>query len=144
MAKVSFSVKGDNVNATRIDLNARQFKLVVDEPANLGGTDDGANPVEYLLAGLAGCLNVVGHTVAKEMGIKINKLSVEVSGDLNPARFMGQSNAERAGFQNIETVLHVDTDADKATLKEWLEKVEDRCPVNDNLSNTTPVSVKLG
>lgn len=74
---------------------------MVDEPADLGGTDAGPNPVEYVLAGYAGCLNVVGHLVAKEMGMELKKFAVEVAGDLNPARFMGQDTPERAGFQQI-------------------------------------------
>ena len=45
--------------------------LIVDEPEALNGTDEDANPVEYILAGFAGCVNVVGHLVAKELGFKI-------------------------------------------------------------------------
>jgi len=45
--------------------------MTIDEPDNLGGTDAGANPVEYLLAALSGYLNVVGHLVAREMGINL-------------------------------------------------------------------------
>ena len=61
MAKLTFSINGKNANATRLDVKARSFSVVVDEPADLGGTDAGPNPVEYVLAGYAGCLNVVGH-----------------------------------------------------------------------------------
>jgi uncharacterized OsmC-like protein len=35
----------------------------------------------------------------------------------------------------------VDTDAYEETLKRWVEAVEDRCPVSDNLGNSTPVRV---
>src|SRR5690554_7369291 len=90
MTKLTFAINGENRNATRLDVDARQFRVVVDEPVQLGGSDAGPNPVEYILAGYAGCLNVVGHLVAKEMGMSIHKLSVEVSGDLNPARFRSE------------------------------------------------------
>ena len=36
-----------------------------------------------------------------------------------------------------------ETDADEATLKTWIEKVENRCPVSDNLANATPVNITL-
>lgn len=143
MSKLTFSINGENKNVTRLDVNARQFKIIVDEPASLGGTDQGANPVEYILAGYAGCLNVVGHLVAKELGIIINNLRVEVSGDLNPARFMGLSFDERAGFLGLHVKLQVDSDADEVTLEKWLHQVESRCPVNDNLANPTPISISL-
>lgn len=142
MTKLTFAISGENRNATRLDVDARQFRVVVDEPVALGGNDSGPNPVEYILAGYAGCLNVVGHLVAREMGISIHKLSVEVAGDLNPARFLGQSFEERSGFQEIRVNLQVYSDSDEATLARWLEVVETRCPVYDNLANTTPV--KLG
>lgn len=143
MSKLNFSINGENKNATRLDVNARQFKIVVDEPAPLGGADEGPNPVEYILAGYAGCLNVVGHIVAKELGIKLNKLVVEISGDINPARFLGLSFDERAGFQSIDVKLQIDSDANDVTLLKWLKIVEDRCPVNDNLTNPTPVKIAL-
>ncbi|WP_370696129.1 OsmC family protein [Brachybacterium muris] len=37
----------------------------------MGGDDAGANPVEFVLAALVGCLNVVIHTVAKEKGVEV-------------------------------------------------------------------------
>lgn len=143
MSKLNFSINGENKNATRLDVNARQFKIVVDEPAPLGGGDEGPNPVEYILAGYAGCLNVVGHIVAKELGIKLNKFVVEISGDINPARFLGLSFDERAGFQGIHVKLQIDSNADEVTLVKWLKIVEDRCPVNDNLTNPTPIKIAL-
>lgn len=143
MSKLNFSVNGENKNATRLDVNARQFKIVVDEPAQLGGNDEGANPVEYILAGYAGCINVVGHLVAKELGINLKKLSIEISGDINPARFLGLSFDERAGFLGLHVKLQVDSDADEQTLNKWLQIVESRCPVNDNLANATPVKLAL-
>ncbi|MCK9410938.1 MAG: OsmC family protein [Prolixibacteraceae bacterium] len=143
MGLLNFSIKGGNENPTKFVANARNFKVIVDEPAALGGTDHGPNPVEYLLAGYAGCLNVVAHLVAKELGIEIKKLAIEVDGDLNPAKFLGQSNDDRAGFQSINVSINIDTDADQLSIDKWLKEVENRCPINDNLRNTTPVNVKV-
>jgi len=117
--------------------------MVVDEPKSSGGTNEGANPVEYLLTALAGCINVVGHVVAKEMGIDIKNMEIDLEGDLNPARFMGVSKTERAGFQEIRVKIKVDSDASEETLKNWLGTVEDRCPVNDNIAHSTPVKISL-
>jgi uncharacterized OsmC-like protein len=76
------------------------------------------------------------------MRVSSESLSVEVAGDLNPARFLGQSFKERSGFQEIRVNLQVYSDSDETTLARWLEAVETCCPVYDNLANTTPV--KLG
>ena len=143
MSDLKFSVIGESNSSTQFIAKARQFKLIIDEPNDLGGTDEDANPVEYILAGLAGCINVIGHIVAKELGFKIKKLNIEVSGDLNPNKFLGVSNDERAGFKSIGLNLIPETDADINTLSKWLTIVEERCPVKDNLNNKTPVKLSV-
>ncbi|MBD3862674.1 OsmC family protein [Olleya marilimosa] len=143
MSDLKFTVTGNSTSATQFIGQARQFKLVVDEPEALNGTDEAPNPVEYILAGFAGCVNVVGHLVAKELGFKIEKLDIEVSGQINPNRFLGVSQDERAGFKIIELNLIPKTDASIETLAKWLEIVEARCPVRDNLSNKTPIKISV-
>ena len=143
MSELTFSVKGHSASEAKFIAKTRQFKLVVDEPEGLGGTDENANPVEYILAGLAGCINVVGHLVAKELGFSIQKLHIEVSGNINPDKLFGVSNAERAGFKEIDLKLIPETDASIEKLAEWLRIVQDRCPVKDNLTNITPVKVSV-
>lgn len=141
MSDLIFSVQGESASAAKFVAQTRQFKLVVDEPEDLGGTDENANPVEYLLAGLAGCINVLGHLVAKELGFTIKKLKIEITGNINPSKLFGSSSDERAGFKKIDLKLLPETDASIETLVEWLRIVEERCPVKDNLTNITPVNV---
>ncbi|WP_034061385.1 OsmC family protein [Lacinutrix jangbogonensis] len=143
MSDLKFTVTGKSTSATQFIGEARQFKLIVDEPEALNGTDEDANPVEYILAGFAGCVNVVGHLVAKELGFKIDKLNIEVSGYINPNKFLGASNNERAGFKSIELNLVPETEASIEILVKWLEIVEARCPVRDNLSNKTPIKISV-
>lgn len=143
MSDLKFSVNGESNSSTQFVANARQFKLIIDEPNDLGGTDQDANPVEYILAGLAGCINVIGHIVAKELGFEIKKLNIEVTGDINPNKFLGVSDSERAGFKSIGLNLIPETDADINILSRWLTIVEDRCPVKDNLNNKTPVKLSV-
>ena len=143
MSDLKFTVAGESTSATQFIGKARQFKLVVDEPEALNGTDADANPVEYILAGFAGCVNVVGHLVAKELGFKIEKLNIEVSGEINPNKFLGASEEDRAGFKRIELNLVPETDASIEILTKWLEIVERRCPVRDNLSNATPIKISV-
>lgn len=143
MSDLVFSVRGESASAAKFVAKTRHFKLVVDEPEDLGGTDESANPVEYILAGLAGCINVVGHLVAKELGFTINKLNIEVSGNINANKLFGVSDDERAGFKKIDLKLVPETDASIETLAKWLRIVQERCPVKDNLTNSTPVNVSV-
>jgi uncharacterized OsmC-like protein len=136
----TFSVSGESETATRLAVSARGFDFVVDEPENLGGEDQGPNPLEYQLGALGGCLNVVGHTVAREMDIDIESFDIDLEGDVDPAKFMGKDMEPRAGFQEIRVDVDVESDASEADLREWLEAVEERCPVSDNLGNPTPIA----
>lgn len=143
MADISFSVKAHSENPTKTVVKARTFQMIIDEPADLGGTNDGANPVEYILAALSGCLNVMCHVVAREMNINLRGVEIQLAGKLNPDKLFGKETADRAGYKEIDVVINPDADADRATLEKWLETVESRCPVSDNLNNPTPVHIKL-
>lgn len=143
MSDIIFSVKGESNSPAQFIAKTRQFQLIIDEPEGLGGTDESANPVEYILAGLAGCLNVVGHIVAKELGFTIDKLKIEVVGNINPDRLFGASENERAGFKKIDLKLIPETDAPIEILVKWLKIVQKRCPVKDNLMNITPIGISV-
>lgn len=143
MGTVKFATTANSESATRTAVTARQFQIIIDEPKSLGGSDYGPNPVEYILAAVSGCLNVVGHLVASEMGFSLKGLAIEAEGDLDPARFQGKSYNERAGYKEIRIKLKPDADADIKTLEKWKAAVCDRCPVSDNLKEATPVSITL-
>jgi uncharacterized OsmC-like protein len=143
MSDIQFKVQGTSLSDTKLRTQARQFEIDVDEPQGLGGKDEAANPVEYILVGLAGCINVVAHTVAKEIDIKIDALKIDVSGGLNPNKFLGVSETERAGFKGIEVNLNFQSNANPTELKLWLAEINKRCPVKDNLFSTTPVNLSI-
>lgn len=135
-------IHGKSENATKMNLTSGKFKMVIDEPPSLSGTDDGPSPVQVLLMSLAGCLNVTGHEVAKQRGLKLIGMEIKIEGVMNPCAFIGCSFEERAGFQHIQVT--VDADMPGATQEEidaWLEETENRCPVTDNVRADTKISV---
>lgn len=141
MKDMKFRVKATSASPAKTVVKARNFEIIVDEPEDLGGSNEAANPVEYVLAAFAGCLNVMAHVIAGEMNIELRGLEIDLAGDLNPARLFGLSYEDRAGYKQIEVILKPDTDADEETLKKWVDVIMDRCPVSDNIQNTTPVKI---
>lgn len=135
-------VTGESESPTKLGVAVRDFSFVIDEPANFGGTDTGPNPVEYLLASLAGCMNVVIHMIAQERGVEVRALRLTVKGELDPSRLMAHPTENRAGFQKIVVIADIDSDADAAELDEVLRLSELRCPVSDNLNHDTPLEVR--
>lgn len=104
---------------------------------------DAPSPIEYVLAGYAGCINAVGTLVAKELNIDFKTLQVAVSGDIDVDKFYGRETTARAGFPKLKVTIKLDADISKKELKNWLDIVESRCPVYDNLVNPTPIEVDL-
>ena len=143
MSDLTFKIEGEAQTPARIAASAREFIIVVDEPPALGGDDQGADPVEYLLASYAGCINVVAHLTAKELGIKLSGLRIQIEGNINPARLFGKSDEDRAGFKQIEVLFIPETDASQEEIENWIATIKNRCPINDNLANPTPLTFNL-
>jgi len=137
-------VHGESASATRLNLTSGKFKLVIDEPESMGGTDASPTPVQVLLMGLAGCLNVTGHLVAQQQGLELQGMQIKISGDLDPSAFLGRSFEARAGFQRIEVTIIADApDATEESLRAWVEETERRCPVTDNIHAETEIAIAV-
>ncbi|WP_027847467.1 OsmC family protein [Marinococcus halotolerans] len=115
--------KGMNTEST-----SANHKIVIDEPANMGGTDEGANPLGTLLASLAGCENAIANFVAKEIDFDLQGIEFDVQGELDPNGMMGKGDA-RPYFQRITVNAEVHTSESKERIQELQEKVDARCPV---------------
>lgn len=139
----TFEATAISTSETGLRVSTREFEWLVDEPESLGGGNIGPNPVEYVLGALLGCLNVVVHIVAKERGVTLTSFSATAQGHLDPSKFLGKNLDVRAGFDTIEVNIEVEGDADAAELDEIARISESRCPVSDNLANSTDVTVKI-
>jgi putative redox protein len=58
-------------------LRIRDHELIVDEPAEQGGDDEGPNPQELLAASLASCTAITMEMYAKRKGWEIAPIEVE-------------------------------------------------------------------
>jgi len=56
---------------------------------------------------------------------------------------MAQPTENRTGFQAIELIADIDSDASPADLEEILRLSEQRCPVSDNVGAETPIAIRL-
>lgn len=141
--ELKFSISSISESPAKTKIKTRGFDLIVDEPEALGGTNQAPNPVEYILAGYAGCINVVAHIVAQELDFSLENFRVDIDGYLNPNRLLGRSLDERAGYKSIDVKLETSTAIDPELKQRWLSEIEHRCPVNDNLTNATPISFSI-
>jgi uncharacterized OsmC-like protein len=119
----------------------KPFVMDNDEPAVLLGEDNGANPVEYVLHALAGCLttSLVYHAAAR--GIKLDEVESKFEGDLDLHGFLGLDDNVRNGYENIRVTFKIKADVPEETLDELVRLAQKRSPVFDIVTNSVPVSV---
>jgi uncharacterized OsmC-like protein len=156
LAKFNFKARGKWVNGghNRTTINefygacqnfqrSQSFVFEKDEPPALLGEDHGANPVEYVLAALDGCLttSLIYHAAAQ--GIKIDEVETSFSGDLNLHGFLGLDENTRNGYDKIKVEFKIKADAPKEKLQELVQLAQKRSPVFDIVSHSTPVEVSL-
>ena len=115
----------------------------IDEPPVLLGEDRGANPVEYVLSALSGCLttSLVYHAAAR--GIRLNRVESTYEGDLDLQGFLDLDKTVRNGYQNIRVTFKIDADASREQVEELVRIARQRSPVFDIVSNPVPVTVEL-
>lgn len=119
------------------------FILHGDEPDVLLGRDNGPNPVEFILHGLAGCLSTTFIYYAAAQGIKIEEVEYTLEGDLDIRGFLGLSKKVRPGYQDIRVTFYVKSDASEEKLNELCKLAQLRSPVYNTLSVPVPVDVSL-
>lgn len=127
----------------RSEAKIRDFAPVIsDEPAALGGSDEGPNPVEQLLGALGNCLAVGYAANATAAGIDVRDLRIELDGNLDLHTFLGLRDGN-AGFSDITVAVHLDADATAEQLAALHEKVTSTSPVGHTLSRAVPVAIEL-
>jgi uncharacterized OsmC-like protein len=107
------------------------------------GRDHGANPVEYALAALNGCLTTTLVYHAAAQGIKIEEVESTLSGDLDIQGLLGMSDKVRNGYEKIKVTFKVKADAPEEKVKELVDIAQKRSPVFDIISHPTPIEVSL-
>ncbi len=118
----------------QVDTESRGFKIIMDEPEDLGGTNVSLNPVEAVLCALGACQTIVAFAFAEAQGIQLDGFHVELEGDLDPDGFMGLADV-RNGFQEIRFIMHFKTNEPIEKIEAFAEFIEKTCPVGDCLQN---------
>ena len=128
--------------ACQTHTRSKPYVFTKDEPAVLLGSDTGANPVEYLLAGLAGCIttSLVAHASAR--GIKIDSIESTLEGDIDLHGLLQLDNTN-PGYQGINISYKIESDAPKEILEELIQLAKKASPVANTVLRPTPVNVRL-
>jgi uncharacterized OsmC-like protein len=113
------------------------FVMHADEPAVLLGEDNGPNPVEFILAGLSGCMTTTLAYHAAGRGLNIESIESQYEGDVDLQGLLDLDPKVRSGYREIRVKFKVKGDADEQTIQDLVRK----SPVYDTLAN--PVKIKI-
>lgn len=115
----------------------------IDEPPVLCGKNLGANPVEYLLVALSGCLttSLVAHAAAR--GIEVRGVSSRYEGDLDLRGFLGISESVPVGYREIRVYFSIDADLPEDKKEELVRMAMKYSPVYNSIAKPVQVSVQL-
>ena len=124
------------------DSRKESFVLDNDEPDVLLGEDNGANPAEFVLNALLGCMTTTMVYKAAANGIVLDEVESHIEVDLDLRGLLELADDVRNGFQDVRVTFRVKTDASAEQL-ELLERLSKTSPVFDIVTNPVPVSVNL-
>ena len=121
----------------------RDHEIVSDQPFGFNGQNKGPKPSELVLAALAACQETTYRIFAEDMGIHIGKISVQLMGTQDLRGFMALDDEIPAGFTRIEGKVLIQTDASEEKLKLLQRRVDQYCPVLDDLTRPLKVSFSI-
>ena len=142
-SKLTFKTSSNLGGRFRSDVTIRQHSMTIDEPASLGGTDEGPSPVEIILAALGSCQEITYRAYATAMGIDIGRISVELEGDIDFRGFFGVDEAVRPGYDKIRATVTIESNAPENDIDKLRQVVNRHCPVLDILCNSIPVELNV-
>ena len=133
----------DFYGAGKTHVRSKPFVFTKDEPPVLLGTDHDANPVEYALTALAGCVTTTLVYYAAAKGVKINKVESTLEGDIDLRGLLSIDENVKSGYESIQVNFKIDTDTSEETLQELINIANKHSPVCSTISNATPVNISL-
>ena len=129
------SIGVDWSEGDRFDIRIRSHTLVVDQPAEDGGTDLGPTPTELFVASLAGCVAFYAARYLRRHHIPPERLRVECGWA------MSTDSPHRVKEINVDVLTSTPLDN---TQIERLRAVVERCTVQNTLNAPPRVHIELG
>ncbi len=139
----TISVQGSMGNGFAIEMACSGHQVLIDQPRAAFGTDTGPSPLELVLAALGGCFGTIGRFLAHQRKIELRGMRFEIEADYDPAGLLGRDASVRPGFEEVRLRVDIDADLSHEQKREFLEEVERRCPLADNLLHGTRLHSEL-
>ncbi|HVJ60744.1 MAG TPA: OsmC family protein [Burkholderiaceae bacterium] len=121
--------------------SSKPFVFTNGEPPVLLGHNEGANPVEFLLHALAGCVTTTTVLHASARGIKIESMSTELEGDIDLQGLLALDASVPAGYESIRIKMDIRADCSDEDLDDLLKFAQQHSPVCNTVCRPVPVTI---
>ncbi|MCF6296256.1 MAG: OsmC family protein [Flavobacteriaceae bacterium] len=112
----------------------RNHIVVIDEPVEVGGDDNGPTPIEYLLSAIGSCVAITLRMYAEHKGWDLGKITVDVSQETETT----PNGIKKSLLENISFENEITNDQRKRLLN-----IAGKCPVVKMVKNETLIETTI-
>jgi len=121
----------------------KDFTIKADEPLELCGSNQFANPQEYLMAAFNSCVTVGYVAVCSMEGIELDELWVETTGDIDLRGFLGLDESVKPGYDELKYTVHIKGNGTPEQFQKVHEIVNATSPNRFNLGHAVKLDTNL-
>jgi len=127
-----FRLSGTAESHTRSKVISRDVQMIIDEPIERGGTNEGPMPVEMVFAGLIGCTHVISNKLAIANKVEIVDMDIDVVTTMDSR---GTRLIEPIDVPFPDTVLTIKAtmNGDEDAIVNVIDKLQEHCAVSKML-----------
>jgi uncharacterized OsmC-like protein len=122
---------------------AKDFTISIDEPTQLLGQDEYANPQEYLMAAMNACIMATYVAACSVNGIELEHLELETTGELDLRGFLAIDASVRPGYDKIDLTVRIKGNGTPKQFEDIHQFVQRTSPNFYNVTNAVPVEPTL-
>ena len=115
-------------NGTRTDTVVAGHEVTTDEPESRGGSNLAAAPIQVFMASLIGCTNVITNKCARDLGVEITSMEIEMEAELD-RRGMFLVEPVAVPFPSITLNIDVKTNATDEQWDQVVDYLHKFCPI---------------
>jgi putative redox protein len=116
----------------RAEISAGNHTLIADEPATLGGTNEGPTPYDYIAAALGACTAMTIRMYADRRGWPLDDVTVRLVHSRTHQKDCTQCDTRPVGIDQFARSIELSGDLTEEQ-RAGLIRVADRCPVGQTL-----------
>lgn len=124
-------------------IQAGRHRLMADEPESVGGLDTGANPYDFLLAGLGACTAMTVRLYAQRKSLLLERVTVRLNHNKIHAEDCAACETKEGMLDRIDRTIRFEGELDSSQRAKLLE-IADKCPVHRTLTSEVEIRTVEG